>query len=108
MTSLTAHIDDNIRRRQEDDPLLQNFRDISATDKEYEELIHHIKAKTSLKEIKKLPQTSATFKYLSIWNRVEILDKSAGTLITMDRYSIIISQDARRYWIFYTSLIKDR
>ena len=82
----TAPSDDNIRRCQEDNPFLQNFRDIGAMDTEYQELIRHIRDETSLKEIKKLPQSSTALKYVSMWNRLALLDDSADVLVTMDKY----------------------
>ena len=78
ISSLTATIDDNIRRRQEDDPLLQNFRDIRAMDTEYQELIHHIRDETSLKEIKnshKAQQLSSMSVCGTDWHYWTILQK---------------------------------
>ena len=96
IASLTAPIDDNIRRPQEDNPLLQHFRNFSAIDTEYQELIPYIKTETSLKETKKLPQTSTAFKYLSVWNRLALLDESADRLGTMDKYQIIVPEGDRK------------
>merc|ERR1712105_578298 len=43
-----------------------------------------------------LPQTSAVFKYLSIWNRLAIRDDTDETLVTMDKYRIIVPTTTRK------------
>ena len=55
MTSLTEEVDDDIKRRQEDDPLLQDFKDAGTTDPEYQDIIRHLKNETAIKDLKKTP-----------------------------------------------------
>ena len=86
MTSLTEELDDDIKRRQEDDPLLQDFKDAGTTDPEYQDIIRHLKNKTAMKELKKLPQTSAVHKYLNMWSKMALLNHSDETLITVDKF----------------------
>ena len=49
-----------------------------------------------MKELKKLPQTSAVHKYLNMWNRMALLDHSDETLITVDKFRIVVPTNTRK------------
>ena len=82
--------------RKLDDPFLKTLKDVATKDSDYLTVLNHLKNKTPMKDLKKEPTSSPIHSYLTLWERLGILDDEEGSLMTIDNQCLVVPKKYRK------------
>ena len=83
-------------QRQLEDLFLTTIKDVATEYSDYMSVLNHVKNKTPVMTLQKEPVDSPVHSYLSIWDRLGILDNEEGSLITIDKNYLVVSKKYQR------------